>query len=105
MAAGSLLVWLQTALIAPLPAHRPPTPRAASESCLLAALWTLESLHSAWRSSATAALASYVKLLAAFSPEVWVLRCLWPGGQCGWAAAGVAPPSRWVAWLGRPPSE
>ncbi|PRW50974.1 hypothetical protein C2E21_5525 [Chlorella sorokiniana] len=42
----------------------------ATESSILACLWTMEALHSAWRSSATACLGSYVKLLAAFSPEL-----------------------------------
>ncbi|KAI7838247.1 hypothetical protein COHA_007992 [Chlorella ohadii] len=42
----------------------------ATESSILACLWTLEALNSAWRSSATVCLGSYVKLLAAFSPEL-----------------------------------
>lgn len=67
-----------------LPAHLPPS--AASESCLLAALWTLEGLDSCRRSSATACLSSYLHLLAAFSPEVggWVI---------GWALAAALPPA------------
>jgi hypothetical protein len=43
---------------------------AASESALLAALWVLESAHCAWRSPATVCLGSYLKHLAAFSPQV-----------------------------------
>lgn len=74
------------------PTHTPCRPPAlhpaASESSLLAALWTLESLHSAWRSSATAVLSSYVRLLAAFSPEVGG-RTLPPGLRSRCGIAGV----------------
>lgn len=72
------------------PAALAAAPAAATESSVLACLWTLEALHSAWRSSATACLGSYVKLLAAFSPEVRgsCVVCEWRG-QLPWCVGGA----------------
>lgn len=45
---------------------------AASESCILASLWLMESVDSVHRSPATVCLNDYLRHLAAFSPEVGV---------------------------------
>lgn len=46
------------------------SPPAASEECLLAALWTLEAFGDIWRGPATTALHDYLQPLHAFSPKV-----------------------------------
>jgi len=74
LALPSLMANAPDLYLTPCTPNLPTTPcassLAATESSILACLWTLEALNSAWRSSATVCLGAYVKLLAAFSPEV-----------------------------------
>lgn len=76
---------------APLMCHPHPlssAPAAACESALLAALWLLESTHSALRSPASLCLSSYIRHLQIFSPKARA--ALSRAACCPRGCAGVA---------------